>query len=51
MGHEVVEVTDGRQVIAAFRERTPDLVMLDVDMPVMTSTGVVSLPAGPKVTR
>jgi len=35
MGHEVVEVADGRQVIAAFRERTPDLVMLDVDMPVM----------------
>jgi diguanylate cyclase (GGDEF)-like protein len=35
MGHEVVEATDGRQLIEAFRERIPDLVMLDVDMPRM----------------
>jgi CheY-like chemotaxis protein len=32
-GHEVVSVRDGAQVLAAIRERRPDLVVLDISMP------------------
>jgi diguanylate cyclase (GGDEF)-like protein len=35
MGHEVIEAAEGRQAVALFRAREPDLVVLDVDMPVM----------------
>lgn len=35
MGHEVVEAQEGRQAVALFQENEPDLVVLDVDMPVM----------------
>jgi diguanylate cyclase (GGDEF)-like protein len=35
MGHEVVEAQEGRQAIDLFRSKEPDLVILDVDMPVM----------------
>jgi diguanylate cyclase (GGDEF)-like protein len=35
MGHEVVEAQEGRQAVELFRQREPDLVILDVDMPVM----------------
>ena len=34
-GYEVVEAGDGRQGIDAAREQHPDLVLLDIDMPVM----------------
>jgi len=35
MGHEVIEATEGRQAVELFRRQEPDLVVLDVDMPVM----------------
>jgi diguanylate cyclase (GGDEF)-like protein len=35
MGHEVIEAQEGRQAIEMFQQREPDLVILDVDMPVM----------------
>jgi diguanylate cyclase (GGDEF)-like protein len=35
MGHEVIEATEGRQAIALFQKQNPDLVVLDVDMPIM----------------
>ena len=35
MGHEVIEAQEGRQAVELFRAREPDLVVLDVDMPVM----------------
>ncbi|MFT5084639.1 MAG: serine phosphatase RsbU (regulator of sigma subunit) [Lentisphaeria bacterium] len=34
-GHKVVGVSDGQQAIAAFEEHSPDVVLLDVLMPVM----------------
>jgi DNA-binding response OmpR family regulator len=34
-GHEVVEVSDGRECLRAVYERHPDLVVLDVGMPVL----------------
>jgi diguanylate cyclase (GGDEF)-like protein len=34
-GYEVAEAADGRQAIAACLEAPPDLVLLDIDMPVM----------------
>jgi DNA-binding response OmpR family regulator len=35
-GHAVREAGDGRQGLDAIAERTPDLVLLDVEMPVLT---------------
>ena len=35
MGHEVIEATEGRQAVELFQTVDPDLVVLDVDMPVM----------------
>jgi diguanylate cyclase (GGDEF)-like protein len=35
MGHEIIEATDGRQAVDLFQTQEPDLVVLDVDMPVM----------------
>jgi diguanylate cyclase (GGDEF)-like protein len=35
MGHEVIEATEGRQAVDLFQTQEPDLVVLDVDMPVM----------------
>ena len=35
MGHDIVEATEGRHAIELFRTRDPDLIVLDVDMPVM----------------
>ena len=34
-GYEVSEAADGREAIAVCREEPPDLILLDVDMPVM----------------
>lgn len=34
-GYEVTEAADGREALAACREDRPDLVLLDIDMPVM----------------
>jgi len=35
MGHEVIEASEGRQAVELFQTQEPDLVVLDVDMPVM----------------
>ncbi len=35
MGHQAILCSDGRQAVEAFNRRTPDLVLLDVNMPVM----------------
>jgi CheY-like chemotaxis protein/anti-sigma regulatory factor (Ser/Thr protein kinase) len=35
LGHEVIEAEDGREAIAAYHERDPDLVLMDVMMPIM----------------
>jgi len=32
-GHQVVEAGDGRAAVAAYREKSPDLVVLDIIMP------------------
>jgi phosphoserine phosphatase RsbU/P len=34
-GYEVVEVEDGAQCLTAFSQRTPDIVLLDAQMPIM----------------
>jgi diguanylate cyclase (GGDEF)-like protein len=35
MRHEVIEAQDGREAVALFQAQSPDLVILDVDMPLM----------------
>lgn len=35
MGHEVIEALEGRQAVELYRKSDPDLVVLDVDMPLM----------------
>ena len=35
MGHEIIEASEGRQAVELFQTQEPDLVVLDVDMPVM----------------
>jgi diguanylate cyclase (GGDEF)-like protein len=35
MGHSVIEVEDGREAVQAYRRDRPDLVLIDVVMPVM----------------
>ena len=35
MRHEVIEAADGREAVALFQAQSPDLVILDVDMPHM----------------
>ncbi len=35
-GHEVLVATDGMEAISLAREHTPDLILLDVMMPLMT---------------
>ena len=35
MGHEVIVCRDGHQAVTAFLENEPDMVLLDVNMPVM----------------
>jgi len=35
MGHSVTEAHEGQQAIELFRVHQPDLIVLDVDMPVM----------------
>ena len=35
MGHEVVEASDGREALEKFGSQPPDLVVLDVEMPLM----------------
>ena len=35
MGHEVVEASDGREALEKFGSHAPDLVVLDVEMPLM----------------
>jgi diguanylate cyclase (GGDEF)-like protein len=35
MGHEVIEATEGRQAVELYQSQAPDLVVLDVDMPVL----------------
>jgi two-component system, OmpR family, response regulator len=41
-GLEVVEAADGRSAVAAAREHRPDLVLLDVMMPVLSGWDVAS---------
>ena len=35
MGHEAIFAEDGRDALASVRERRPDLVLMDIQMPVM----------------
>ena len=35
LGHEVTHASNGKEAIAAFREIVPDLVLMDIEMPVM----------------
>ena len=35
MGHSVIEVEDGREALQSYRRDRPDLVLIDVMMPVM----------------
>lgn len=33
-GHQVITVDDGQQAVDAFRQQRPDLVLLDINMPI-----------------
>jgi DNA-binding response OmpR family regulator len=35
MGHEVISCNDGKEAVSSFLETSPELLILDVDMPVM----------------
>lgn len=35
MGHEIVEARDGREAVSKYQEYRPDLVTMDITMPVM----------------
>jgi serine/threonine protein kinase/CheY-like chemotaxis protein len=35
MGHEVISCNDGKEAVSSFLENSPELLILDVDMPVM----------------
>ncbi len=52
-GFEVKEATDGREALSSFRRLRPDLVILDVDMPVMNGFDACAqlrgLPGGEEV--
>ena len=41
-GHEVIRAGDGKEVLAALRKTTPDLLILDVDMPYLDGLEIVS---------
>ena len=41
-GHEVMKARDGKEALAALREITPDLLILDVDMPYLDGLEIVS---------
>ena len=40
-GHEVIEACDGRQALDKLEENLPDLVLLDIQMPVLDGYAVV----------
>lgn len=40
-GHEVVEVANGWQALARIEQACPDLVMLDIQMPLLDGFGVI----------
>lgn len=39
-GHDVYCVGDGRETLAYLKDHTPDLIVLDVDMPILDGIGV-----------
>lgn len=41
-GYQVIDAADGREAMAKFRETTPDLVLLDIRMPVLGGLAVLS---------
>ena len=53
VGFEVIEAGDGEQALAVLRERLPDLVLMDVSMPVMDGFSACAelrkLPRGDRV--
>ena len=41
-GYEVVEACDGRETLQQIKETSPDLVLLDIQMPILNGFAVVS---------
>ena len=41
-GHEVIRAGNGKEALAALRETTTDLLILDVDTPYLDGLGIVS---------
>ena len=41
-GHNVMVAEDGKQALTALRETTPDLLILDIDMPYLDGLEIVS---------
>lgn len=41
-GYQVIEAADGSEALTKFRETTPDLVLLDIRMPVVGGLAVLS---------
>lgn len=41
-GHEVVEAENGQDAVARYREERPDLVLMDITMPVMDGIAATS---------
>ena len=41
-GHEVIRAGDGKEALALLRDTTPDLLILDVDMPYLDGLEIVS---------
>jgi two-component system, cell cycle response regulator len=50
-GYAVVEAADGEQAVAVARESSPDVVLLDVEMPVLDGYGAIAALKGDPATR